>query len=465
MAIKKLLIGLCYLCSLTAIAQTGFLRGGDLSMVTYQEDWGTVFKYQDGNSGDVFDILQSYGINFARLRLYNAPGTAVNDGGYTYRTPIKSKKYPNGYPYAGPEDILHLAKRAKAHDMAICLTFNLSDYWSNAGLQCIPTEWASATTYEALKTAVSTFVTEFMQEMVNQGTTPEYVSVGNETNWGILFQTIDGTKVTYGGSGEQMSQFAGLFNAAYDAIKAVSPTTQVIFHHSMGHDGGISACEYLFDLLITTHKMQVDVIGGSYYPYWASQQASKDNTPQGMLKWAAAIETKYHKPIMIMETGYSWTRYRPYDKNKGNYEGQLHLNGSYNEASEAGQEAFMHQLHSALESDNNILGYMYWDPVFVDQKVNGAWTEVCWAEKYDSEYKTWWQDGNVISNTTLFNYTGYPLSALYREIASYTTEITTPAANESNHAPRKVLQGNQILIHRFNKTYTLTGQEIVTADH
>ena len=460
MAIKRLLIGLCCLCSLTAAAETSFLRGGDLSMVTYMEDWGTVFKYQDGTKGDVFDILQSYGVNLARLRLYNTPGTAVKDGSITYRTPIKSKKYPNGYPYAGPEDILNLAKRAKAHNMAICLTFNLSDYWSNAGMQCIPKEWSTATTYESLKTALSTFVTDYMQQMVNQGTTPEYVSVGNETNWGILFQTVDGKTVTYGGSGEQMSQFAGLFNAAYDAIKAVSPETQVIFHHSMGHDGGISACEYLFDKLITTHNMRVDVIGGSYYPYWASQQSSKDNTPKGMLKWTAAMESRYHKPIMIMETGYSWTRYRPYDKNKGNYEGQLHLNGSYNEATEAGQEAFMHQLHTALASDNQILGYMYWDPVFVDQKVNGAWTEVCWAERYDASYDTWWQDGNVISNTTWFDYTGLPLSALYREVKNFPdTGIDTPVA-DNKAASSKILRDGQLLILRNGKTYNLTGAEV-----
>lgn len=446
--------------TVSAYANDTFLRGGDLSMVTYLEDWGTVFRYKDGTPGDVFDILQTYGVNFARLRLYNQPGTAVNDNGTTYRTPVKSPKYPAGYPYAGLEDILRLAKRAKAHDMKICLTFNLSDYWSNAGTQIIPAAWANATTYDALKDSVTNFVTRYMQQMVKQGTTPEYVSVGNETNWGMLFQTTSGTTVNYGGHGDQMNQFAGLFNAAYDAVKSVSPATQVVFHHAMGHDGGITTCQYLFDRLIKTHGMKVDVIGGSYYPYWASQQSSADNTPKGMLKWAKAMETAYNKPVILMETGYSWTRYRPYEKNGGNYEGQLHLNGSYNEATEAGQESFIHSLHEAIKSDDNIIGYLYWDPVFVDQKVNNKWTEVCWAEKYDAAYTTWWQDGNIISNTTYFNYTGYPLSALYREIASY-----NPSALPSIHTPSapsvtKVLQGNQLLIIREGKTYTLMGHEI-----
>ena len=45
-----------------------FPRGGDLSMVTYIEDMGAKFKYANGTEGDVFDILQSYGVNFVHLR-------------------------------------------------------------------------------------------------------------------------------------------------------------------------------------------------------------------------------------------------------------------------------------------------------------------------------------------------------------------------------------------------------------
>ncbi|MBR2266234.1 MAG: glycosyl hydrolase 53 family protein, partial [Paludibacteraceae bacterium] len=56
-----------------------FLRGGDLTMVNYIEDFGAKFRYEDGTEADVFDILSNYGVNFARLRLYNAPGTAVKN--------------------------------------------------------------------------------------------------------------------------------------------------------------------------------------------------------------------------------------------------------------------------------------------------------------------------------------------------------------------------------------------------
>ena len=157
-----------------------FLLGGDLSMATYVEDWGAKFYYQDGTQGDLFDILQAYGVNLARLRVYNEPGTAVNDGGTIYRTPIMSSKYPNGYPYAGQDDILHLAKRAKDHKMAICLSIYLSDYWSGATCQMIPEAWNTATTLEGLGDSVYNYVHRYMTRMKDQETLPEFVSVGND---------------------------------------------------------------------------------------------------------------------------------------------------------------------------------------------------------------------------------------------------------------------------------------------
>ena len=74
-----------------------FLRGGDLTMVNYIEDFGAKFRYEDGTEADVFDILSNYGVNFARLRLYNAPGTAVKNGSTTYRMPIITPAHPSGY--------------------------------------------------------------------------------------------------------------------------------------------------------------------------------------------------------------------------------------------------------------------------------------------------------------------------------------------------------------------------------
>lgn len=446
-------------------SKTGkFLRGGDLSMVTYLEDWGTVYKYKDGTAGDVFEILEKYGVNLARLRLYNTPGTAVKSGGTTYRTPVKSPRNNwQGYAYAGPDDVLELAKRAKAHHMQICLSIYLSDYWAGATEQYIPQAWKNVTSNDVLADSVYNYVYAYMQRLAAEDIYPEYVSVGNETNYGILYTNLNGTKVGFGGHTDNISQCVKLFNKAYDAIKAVSPESKVIIHHSYGDAGKIGVCRNFFKNL-QNNGCKFDIVGGSYYPHWSQNHGASDDTPTGMLTWARDMETNIGKPVMLMEVGYSWTQYRPNEKNGGNYEGQLHMNGSYNEASEAGQEAFIKSLHEALESDENILGYMYWDPVFVDQKVSGSWTEVCWAEKYDSGYDTWWQDGNIISNTTLFDYNGMPLSALWRETGAYYQPGTT-TGNPSREIPSKegvkILRDGQLYLMYKGAMYNVQGWRII----
>ena len=442
-----------------------FLRGGDLTMATYVEDWGAKFYYHDGTEGDLFDIMQEYGVNLARLRLYHAPGTGVKNGSTTYRTPIMTTKYPNGYAYAGSEDILRLAQRAKAHDMKICLTIYLSDYWSGATEQYIPAAWKNVNTLEVLGDSVYNYVHAFMTRMVEQGTTPEYVSVGTESNYGILYQDLNKNYVSYGGHTTRngWANTVYLFNKAYDAIKAVSPASQVIIHHSYGDQGKIGICRSFFQSF-KNNGGKFDIVGGSYYPHWATDHGATDCTPTGMLEWAADMETNIGKPVMIMEAGYSWDPYKCPERNGGNWAGQLGLNGAYNEASKDGQAAFMHELHEAIKTDDNIIGYMYWDPIFVDQKVNGSWIKTCWAEKYSGSGTTWWEDGNVISNTTWFDYEGKPLKALWSEVASYAdhstpTEMEEVTGDGLQVTGRKVLRDGRLLIERGGKTYTLTGQE------
>ena len=444
-----------------------FLRGGDLTMVKYIEDFGAKFKYEDGTAGDVFDILEHYGVNFARLRLYNNPGQGIKcKDGVTRRMPTRKQTTQTAsfYRYGGEDDIAALALRAKNHHMQICLSFYLSDYWSGATEQVIPVAWQNAGSTEALGDSVANYITRYMTRMVNQGTTPEYVSIGNETDYGILYMDKNMQAVSYGGHlNTSVSNMVYLFNRAYDAVKAVSPTTLVILHHTGGDQGRMNACKNFFTQM-KNNGGKFDIVGGSYYPHWAKDHKATDGTPTGMLVWAKLMENTFHKPVMIMEAGYSWDPYKCPERNGGEWPGQLKLNGDYNEATPTGQRDFMCALHDAIDSDTAILGYMYWDPIFVDQKVGGRWIETCWAEKQNpNNPNQWWEDGNVISNTTWFDYTGLPLPALYQEVNSRKSQSTEGIEETPSDSPsrgEKVLRDGRLYIKRGGAMYDVHGRVV-----
>ena len=402
----------CTSCTQKKTPAREFLRGGDISSLTYLENSGVQFADAQGTVyPDVLDLLQAQGVNCVRLRLYNNPGTPVeyregNDM-YRFRTVISPEAGRPAGGYQGQEDILSLARRAKAHGMQICLTFHLSDFWSHAGLQLIPANWAHITDNEVLADSVYAFVSSFMQLMQAQNTLPEIVSIGNESNGGILFgyTYMDGdvyhpeTAVPYGGHYSNEAGMRRLFGSAAKAIREVAPEAQIAIHLNGAHAQNMQAYKWLLPMI---NPADFDVIAGSYYPYWAHEQKAEDDTPATMGEWAKQIWEAFHKPVLIMETGYAWTQYRPAERYGGDYEGQLHLNGSYNEATPEGQRRFIEQMHSVIDADEHILGYLYWDPILVEQKHDGQWLPIGWVD-----------DGNNdVGNTTWFDYEGKALPIL-----------------------------------------------------
>lgn len=341
------------------------LKGGDLSELSYIEKKGGKF-FENGVQKDCFQILKDNGCNLARLRLYNDPGNAA----YT-----PSNRLPAGIQDTA--DILSLSRRAKAAGMQIELTFHYSDYWTNGGTQNKPHDWATMN-YTQLKQAVYDFTFNFMNRMKAQGTTPEYVSLGNETAGGILFPDGDYNHFT---------QMAELFNKGYDAVKAVSPTTKVIIH--LDDAGNTSKYDWFFDNLKNAGG-KFDIIGASYYPFWTNK------TVEQMRDWANHVSARYNTDIIIMETGYNWNPTLP-----SGGAGQLTGNGPYQTiypSSPEGQRNFLYDLFNSIKQADGgrVLGDIYWDPIMI--AVSGVG----------------WELGatNVVSNTTLFDFNGNALTAL-----------------------------------------------------
>ncbi|MGH7981267.1 MAG: glycosyl hydrolase 53 family protein, partial [Limisphaerales bacterium] len=101
-----------------------FLKGGDVSELTYVEQGGGVYYETNGVATPCLQILKNHGCNIVRLRLYNDPSPANSD-------------LPEGIQ--SPTNILDLARQAKALGFQIELTFYYSDGWANN----VPRTWTN----------------------------------------------------------------------------------------------------------------------------------------------------------------------------------------------------------------------------------------------------------------------------------------------------------------------------------
>ncbi len=362
------------------------LIGGDVSTLTLMEHHGARYFNRNGQQQDALQILKQNGSNIVRLRLYVQPGSGHGAGGYYW--PKESMNLA---------DVLVLAKRASDLHMQIELTLHYSDFWTDSKSQTLPLSWTAelkelpdeAARFERLRALVYDHTRQALLAMQAQGTTPQFVSIGNEIEMGMLYP--------YGrANAEHWPQLAALLEAGSSAVKSVAPTTRVVIH--LDDAGNSAKYQDYFDHL---RKLQVhwDVIGTSYYPFWSRRRIGE------VMDFCSAMSARYDKDVLIMETGFNWTPNRA-----DGYPGQLSDNGPYPDSmsSPAGQLAFMRELLGAIRHTPRVLGLLYWDPIMI------ATPGVGWAvREYDDEAAE-----NVVSNTTLFDFTGHALPILdsWREL-------------------------------------------------
>lgn len=354
-----------------------FIKGGDVSELDYIEAHGATFS-DEGKTDDCMRILKNNGMNLVRLRLYNDPGNSAY---------YPSNTLPKGYQDAS--DILRLARRAKEQDMQIELTFHYSDYWTNGSDQLKPHAWAGITDLEVLKDSVYQFTKNFLERMNAQGTAPDYVSIGNEIQAGILYdykpfepadaadKQIDSTS-TASGYCLHMSWLAQLLQSGCKAVREADPDGKIILH--LDNAGNKDQYNWFLDEM-TDNQVDYDIIGASYYPYFTNRDAKT------VCNWAEYVTNRYGKDLIFMEVGYAWNPTLPDGST-----GQLANNLPYTDMTKEGQKNFMLELSNAIKNASNqrILGYIYWDPIFIETPGTG-----------------WIIGGkNVVSNTTLFDFGG-----------------------------------------------------------
>ena len=367
-----------------------FLTGGEISKLTYVEDKGknvgTAFHYSDGTEGDGLQILAENGFNLARIRVLDNPGKGRGDG--TYYLP----EY-----YLSLEDCLDMAQRAKSKGMKIELTIAYSDYWVDGGQQFPPNAWiegASGLSGDALADYYSEkiydYTKEVMQAMIEQGTKPEFVSIGNEMQYGMCFGAYRKNNGLYNNA----KYIAQLATAGAKAVREIAPDVKIILHSD---NGGNLSRRGSFMNALSMMSDYYDVIGVSYYPYY-NASVSIDN----VVSEFNSLIKKYDKDVIVMESGYNWSELRG-----DGWEGQLQDSGYYQNIygeSKEGQKAFLTELYAKLKAvdGGRCLGVMYWDPVML---YDGGTYVIGWANKESDD----WADANVVSNSNLFDFNGNAL--------------------------------------------------------
>lgn len=312
-----------------------FLKGVDISFLPQYEEAGMIVKDMDGKNIDAFDLLEKYGVNAVRLRLWHTPANIKESGGY-----------------CSLEHTIAMAKRIKAHNMEFMLDFHYSDWWADPAQQRKPAQWENLS-FSELEQAVFDYTRDTLLTLEEHGLLPSVVQIGNEIRSGFLFPE------------GQLPDCAGmvkLINAGIRGVRSVAgkEKMQVMIHLDQG--GRFFFLKEWFDNALKEGMEEFDVIGLSFYPFW-------HGTYQDLKETMERLISLYGKPIMIVETAHPWRICQDGFVDKK----QVEIAGF--EASEEGQKVVLDlvmQLVASVKDDMG-QGVFYWEPICKAQSEHGGW--------------------------------------------------------------------------------------------
>lgn len=256
----------------TVSAQDQLWLGADISGVSADEARGRHFYDTDGNEADLFKLMQYYGMNSIRLRVWVNP----EDG------------------FCSPGDVLQMALRAKELGMPVMIDFHYSDWWADPGKQNIPAEWLDMGV-EEMSLALAEHTRNTLDLLKSADVDVRWVQVGNETTHGFLWPL--------GRIEDNPDNYAMLTQAGFDAVKEVYPDAQVIIHLDNGFDQDLY--DRVFDSL-QDRGVNWDIIGMSLYPFWAMDggfRPDEDSTLNDAIENIKHLKEKYGTDVMITEIG------------------------------------------------------------------------------------------------------------------------------------------------------------------
>lgn len=291
-----------------------FAFGADISWLSQQESWNTVYRNRAGQKADLMDILMDeQGMNALRFRVWVNPS-----GGWS-----------------GKQDVIGLCRRAHAKGYDIMIDFHYSDTWADPGSQTIPAQWEGHSV-DQLAQDIYDHTYDILSSLKKIGIIPKWVQIGNETKRGMLYD-VGKTSSTQG-----HVNFAKFVNSGYKAIKDVDESIQAIVHLPDGHDNGLY--RNMFDNL-KKNGAKWDIIGMSAYPRWSHLEPAEEI--RQVIANVKDMKSRYGTPVMIVETGHY--NNRPIESNH-----------------------FLVDFFDALIK-NGVLGAFYWEPEAMSGYELGAW--------------------------------------------------------------------------------------------
>ena len=313
---------LAALLLLATLSNPEFLCGGDVSEVAKVEQSGGVYRYR-GKVEDPFQIMKEAGWNWVRFRLWNHPADGECDKDYT----------------------LQLAKRAKAHGLKFSLDFHYSDWWADPGKQWAPADWKGLPV-DQLADALYAYTKDVVEAMVKQGTVPNMVQIGNEITSGMCWPVgrLKGDDET------QWSNVAKLIAAGVKAVHDGEGHHHILTMIHLDRGGDNKGARWWFDHL-AKYNVDFDLIGLSFYTFWQGPIS-------GLQANMTDLETRYHKPVYVVETAYPW--------NSSSKQENPKLEPNF-PATPEGQAGFVSKVKQTVRDSAGGMptGLLYWAPTWI----------------------------------------------------------------------------------------------------
>ena len=331
---------------------TTFVLGTDMGWLTEYESKGWKCFDRFGNEREAMSLMGDYGIKAQRIRVWVDPS---KHGGWCDKN-----------------DVLVKCKRAKALGQDIMIDFHYSDWWADPGKQNIPESWRGLS-FRKMKKALAQHTIDVLTFLKDNGITPRWVQVGNETSHGMLWSVKVDPRTGWewkdengrtqivdkmGHLPEQPKHYAQFFKTGYEAVKSVFPQAIVIVHLDNGFDNKL----YNYNLdIIKKYGGKFDMIGMSLYPYWAMKAGKEPNAEKTISDCMVNIRLlaqKYGVDVMITETGFEVDERHP-------------------EVMERGKEQLRALIaKSKTMTEGHCRGVFYWEPECRPSQYRlGAFTE------------------------------------------------------------------------------------------